>query len=71
MISASRRLTKFSAGVLVRGFATSVARQRVNKIYPSAAEAVKVVKSGDTILSGGFGLCGLVWLRTLHMMNRG
>nr|XP_031860278.1 uncharacterized protein CI109_004162 [Kwoniella shandongensis]KAA5527350.1 hypothetical protein CI109_004162 [Kwoniella shandongensis] len=29
------------------------------KVYPSAAEAVSVVKSGDVLLGGGFGLCGL------------
>lgn len=28
-------------------------------MYPSAAEAVKAVKSGDILLGGGFGLCGL------------
>ena len=40
-----------------KAFSTSLARS--SKIYPSAAEAVKVVKSGDILLSGGFGLCGL------------
>ncbi|EIM90116.1 3-oxoacid CoA-transferase [Stereum hirsutum FP-91666 SS1] len=29
------------------------------KVWASADEAVKDVKSGDTILSGGFGLCGI------------
>jgi 3-oxoacid CoA-transferase len=28
------------------------------KLYPSAAEAVKDVKSGSMVLSAGFGLCG-------------
>lgn len=43
---------------LARGFATS-AITRSSKIYPSAAAAVEAVKSGDTVLSGGFGLCGV------------
>lgn len=30
-----------------------------NKIYPDAKSALKDVKDGMTILSGGFGLCGL------------
>jgi 3-oxoacid CoA-transferase subunit A len=30
----------------------------VNKLYESAAEAVKDIPSGVTIMSGGFGLCG-------------
>jgi 3-oxoacid CoA-transferase len=54
----SRRLTKTTTAILARGFASSAARAKVNKVYPSAAEAVKAVKSGDTILAGGFGLCG-------------
>jgi len=30
-----------------------------SKVYASAAEAVKDVKDGDTLLVGGFGLCGI------------
>ena len=30
-----------------------------NKIYASAEEAVDCIKSGSTILSGGFGVCGI------------
>lgn len=41
-----------------RGFATSSAWAK-SKVYPSAAAAVDVVKSNDTLLSGGFGLCGV------------
>ena len=33
--------------------------RRNAKLYDSADSAVEVVKSGDTILGGGFGLCGL------------
>lgn len=29
-----------------------------SKVYPSAAEAVKDIKSGSLVLSSGFGLCG-------------
>ena len=30
-----------------------------HKIFPSAEEAVKDIKSGDKLLVGGFGLCGI------------
>ena len=30
-----------------------------NKLAASAAEAIKDVKAGDTVLIGGFGLCGI------------
>ena len=29
------------------------------KIYPSAQEAVKDIETGNTLLVGGFGLCGI------------
>ena len=29
------------------------------KIFPSAQEAVKDIQTGDTLLVGGFGLCGI------------
>ncbi|KIL48999.1 succinyl-CoA:3-ketoacid-CoA transferase [Jeotgalibacillus alimentarius] len=31
----------------------------MKKIYQSAAEAVAVLKDGDTLMAGGFGLCGI------------
>src|SRR4029079_10951816 len=31
----------------------------MNKIYSHAAEALKDVKDGMTVLAGGFGLCGI------------
>jgi len=55
---ASRRLTKTTTAILARGFASTARRSTVNKVYASAEEAVKIVKSGDTLLAGGFGLCG-------------
>lgn len=30
-----------------------------SKIFPSAQEAIKDIKSGDTLMVGGFGLCGI------------
>lgn len=30
-----------------------------SKIYPNALEATKDIKSGSTLLVGGFGLCGI------------
>lgn len=45
------------ASRLARGFASSAIAR--SKIYPSAAAAVQAVKSGDTVLAGGFGLCGV------------
>jgi len=45
---------------LVRGFSTSALRLAPNgKVYPTAAEAVEVLKSNDILLAGGFGLCGI------------
>lgn len=41
------------------GHLTFLARQGSTKVYPSVAAAVAVVKSGDVLLGGGFGLCGL------------
>lgn len=48
-----------SRGFLVRGFSSSVARMHINKIYPSAQEALKDFRSNSTVLAGGFGLCGV------------
>ncbi len=43
-----------------RGFRLGAASVRsVSKVYSSADEAVDAMKSGDTLLAGGFGLCGL------------
>src|SRR6478609_347424 len=44
---------------LARNFSVSTARAEINKIYPSAAEALKDMESGTTLLCGGFGLCGV------------
>jgi len=34
-------------------------RHFASKVFPSAAEATKDIKSGQTLLVGGFGLCGI------------
>ncbi|RFU27839.1 hypothetical protein B7463_g8487, partial [Scytalidium lignicola] len=44
---------------VTRQFSLSVPRNRINKIVPSATDAVAKVKSGDTLLVGGFGLSGV------------
>ncbi len=42
-----------------RPFSISARRPEINKILPSAAEAIKDVKSDSVLLCGGFGLCGV------------
>ncbi|PWI72517.1 succinyl-CoA:3-ketoacid-coenzyme A transferase subunit A [Purpureocillium lilacinum] len=42
-----------------RSFSASVRRGEINKVYPSAAEALKDMKPNSTLLCGGFGLCGV------------
>ncbi|GHJ90435.1 hypothetical protein NliqN6_6837 [Naganishia liquefaciens] len=42
-----------------RSYAQVGTPPKSHKVYDSAAEAVKDVKSGDIVLSGGFGLCGV------------
>ncbi|KAK2768670.1 Succinyl-CoA:3-ketoacid coenzyme A transferase 1, mitochondrial [Arachnomyces sp. PD_36] len=44
---------------LARAFSSSLRRNEINKVYPSAAEAIKDMKSNSTLLAGGFGLCGV------------
>ncbi|KAH8106778.1 3-oxoacid CoA-transferase [Cristinia sonorae] len=54
------RLSPRTVAVPVRLYsvAVDVNTPRKSKVWDSVDEAVKVVKSGDTLLSGGFGLCG-------------
>ena len=42
-----------------RTFSTTFRRQEINKIVPSAAEAIKDMKSDSILMCGGFGLCGV------------
>jgi 3-oxoacid CoA-transferase len=44
---------------LARTFASTPRRGEINKIYPSASEAIKDMSSDSTLLCGGFGLCGV------------
>lgn len=44
---------------LARSFSSSLRRHEINKIWPSASEAVKDIKPNSTVLAGGFGLCGV------------
>ncbi|EWC48235.1 mitochondrial succinyl-CoA:3-ketoacid-coenzyme A transferase 1 [Drechslerella stenobrocha 248] len=43
----------------IRTFATTHSYRTIDKVVQNAAEAIKDVKSGSTILVGGFGLCGV------------
>ncbi|KAJ6171756.1 Succinyl-CoA:3-ketoacid coenzyme A transferase 1 [Penicillium chermesinum] len=44
---------------LARAFSSSVRRAAINKVLPSAEEAIKDMKSNSTLLAGGFGLSGV------------
>ncbi|KAL2361883.1 hypothetical protein RJZ56_005224 [Blastomyces dermatitidis] len=44
---------------LARAFSSTLRRNEINKVLPSAAEAIKDMKSNSTLLAGGFGLCGV------------
>ncbi|KAK9470401.1 uncharacterized protein V1510DRAFT_423165 [Dipodascopsis tothii] len=53
-------VTVISTGVRgCRALSSSASRAQINKVVPSADVAVAAVRSGATLLSGGFGLCGL------------
>lgn len=43
----------------MRTFTSTARRNAINKVLPSAAEAIKDMKSDTTLLAGGFGLCGV------------
>ncbi|KYK59013.1 succinyl-CoA:3-ketoacid-coenzyme A transferase subunit A [Drechmeria coniospora] len=47
------------SAVFARSFSVSSRRAEINKIFPSAAEALKDMKANSTVLCGGFGLCGV------------
>ncbi|KAK4539330.1 hypothetical protein LTR36_000792 [Oleoguttula mirabilis] len=47
------------ARFLARTFASSSRRHEINKVVPSAEEALKDMKGDSTLLCGGFGLCGV------------
>jgi 3-oxoacid CoA-transferase len=43
----------------IRYFSNTATRAAINKIYPSAQEAIKDMKSDTTVLVGGFGFSGV------------
>ncbi|KAK5995749.1 3-oxoacid CoA-transferase 1 [Cladobotryum mycophilum] len=45
--------------VLARSFSATARRAEINKVLPSASEALKDMKPNSTLLCGGFGLCGV------------
>ncbi|KAI5291155.1 hypothetical protein KEM54_006103 [Ascosphaera aggregata] len=44
---------------LARSFSNTTRRYEINKVYPSAAEAIRDMKPNSTLLAGGFGLSGV------------
>jgi len=54
-MAADRRQARLYA----RLFSMSHRRAEINKVYPSAAEALRDMRSNKTVLCGGFGLCGV------------
>lgn len=52
-------LSSKNSPLLARTFSSTFRRREINKVLPSAAEAVADLKPGSTVLSGGFGLCGV------------
>jgi len=54
------RLTPAQQSILLaRTFASTTRRYEINKVLPSAAEALKDMQPNSTVLCGGFGLCGV------------
>ncbi|KAI0550959.1 coenzyme A transferase [Xylaria curta] len=45
--------------VMARAFSATSRRPEINKVYPSASEALRDMKPDTTLLCGGFGLCGV------------
>lgn len=52
-------LVRQHAALLARSFSATARRREINKVYPSASEALKDMKPDSTVLCGGFGLCGV------------
>ncbi|KAM4057951.1 coenzyme A transferase domain-containing protein [Hirsutella rhossiliensis] len=45
--------------VFSRSFSASIRRANINKVFPSASEALRDMEPNTTLLCGGFGLCGV------------
>lgn len=52
-------LSRTAASIDRRGFSSACARLGINKLCNSSGEAVDGVKSGSTVLVGGFGFSGV------------
>lgn len=55
----NRMVINRSVLALARKSNSTTARFASSKVFPSAAAAVEDIKSGNTLLVGGFGLCGI------------
>lgn len=53
------RMYRQHALLFARAFSATTRRAEINKVYPSASEALKDMKPDSTLLCGGFGLCGV------------
>ncbi|RYO84979.1 hypothetical protein DL766_009579 [Monosporascus sp. MC13-8B] len=58
------------ARTLGRAFSATSRRAEINKVYPSAAEALKDMKPETTLLCGGFGLCGVPDTLIQEVLNK-
>ncbi|KAM7221925.1 coenzyme A transferase [Rhypophila decipiens] len=58
------------ASLFARAFSVSSRRAEINKVFPSAAEALKDMKPNTTLLCGGFGLCGVPDTLINEIMNK-
>lgn len=62
MVRVAGQLVRRALGQAIgasRGFSTSTAFRRIDKICPSAAEAIRDVKKRSILLVGGFGFSGV------------
>ncbi|KAJ2313733.1 Succinyl-CoA:3-ketoacid coenzyme A transferase 1, mitochondrial [Coemansia sp. RSA 2610] len=64
MLAIKRQVLASTSRVLLRtnvlsGLVAGAARAYHNKVYKSSDEAIEGIKTGDTLLIGGFGLCGI------------
>lgn len=53
-----------------RSFSKTVSRAEINKVFSSAAEALKDMKPNTTLLCGGFGLCGVPDTLINHVIEK-
>lgn len=70
IIAPEKTNNKQQSILLARTFASTTRRCEINKVLPSAAEALKDMKSNTTVLCGGFGLCGVPDTLIDEMVNK-